>query len=60
VKDIQSESLLSPNKKTPYQSKANQKNSNTATSNRSSVPPERKNKRKPKNPNVKDKKESNK
>ena len=65
VKDIQTESLPQANKKSPYQSKANQKNSNTATSNRtsrndSSVPSERKNKRKPKNPNVKDKKESNK
>ena len=66
VKDIQSESLPQTNKKSPYQSKANQKNSNTATSNRTSrndssvIPSERKNKRKPKNPNVKDKRESNK
>jgi len=60
VKDIQSESLPTTNKKVPYHVKTNQKNSNPAPSNRSSVPSDRKNKRKPKNPNVKDKKDVNK
>ena len=63
VKDIQSESLPMMNKKAPYHTKANQKSSSSkeqATSNKSSVPSDKKNKRKPKNPNVKDKKEANK